>query len=129
MSHLVLKSRNFALYCIGFFNYRGYMLAACDRHVVLVASVYYFLLLLLLLFIIQLLMPKLHDKLHDWAARENDEILSSIWAFVNANFARVAPILQQTRSPFIVDSPKFGGQIRDDPFGKQEVNTRTSKER
>ncbi|KAJ8954546.1 hypothetical protein NQ318_000780 [Aromia moschata] len=30
--------------------------------------------------------------------------------------------------PFKVDSPTFGGQIRDDRFGKQSANTSTSKE-
>ncbi|KAJ8942140.1 hypothetical protein NQ318_021648 [Aromia moschata] len=58
-------------------------------------------------------------------------IIKQKWEFryESENVARVAPILQQMRWPFKVDSPTFGGQIGDDRFGKQSANTSTSKER
>ena len=47
--------------------------------------------------------------------------------FATENDVRVSPIVRQTQWPFKVDSPTFGGQIRDDQFGKESANTCTTK--
>ena len=74
-----------------------------------------------LLFIIQLLMPNHHAKLHDWAARPNAKNLCSL-----VQKLRMLRPLYRRRGGPSKSTPMFGGQIRDDGFGKQSVNTHTS---